>query len=436
MKKLLLDSGGLLLALQPLGCCGDDDDDVEEEQRGRCGKLLSDCFNLPLTGQASQLHSLYFSLLYECLSTLISSIKLEFGAKEADEAATPPPAAADRLSPPPFKKARLAGGCPYGRSDFDLLLQLDDGTVVPANRAAVAGVEASQKVSSDYFRGLLRGGFGESVAEAGDPIPIRGVVPGMLLPVLHYLHGCCLSRGREDGDGRGRCGVLDALVLKGLERHATEDRVFQTTALGEGMIGASRFLVADLQRELEDLCVSMLMSRSYKALREDAVKKENLESTEDNLVNRTSELELTGDEKDAPGRRERRVDKDCVDGDVSLDQKTDTTSPACPAQDAADAEEPMLKAEDPNPAAQEPSESSPAALLLHFYWFSQQFSYPALGRACLCLLLGCQGCSHIFSSSSEAGDLLRRLASEGGCTESLREDLLSLAAAALEKKAS
>lgn len=449
LKKLLLDSGGLLLALQPLGCCGDDDDDddddggVDEEQRGRCGKVLSDCFHLPLTGQVSQLHSLYFSLLHECLSTLTSSGKCEFGARDADEAAAPPVAAADRLSPPPLKKPRLAGECPYRSSDFDLLLQLDDGTVIPASRAAVAGVDASPTVGSDYFRGLLRGGFGESLAGSEDPIPIRDVVPGMLLPVLHHLHGCSLS---GDGGRRGRCRVLDALVVEGLGCPSSEELVFQNTPLGQSMVGASRFLVADLQRQLEDLCVSMLMSRSYEASGTDAVKKENLESTEDNLVNRTSELELTGDEKDGPQRQSSfqlgDADTGCLDGHTSLDQRTNGTVPVRQSEGARlnePPEEAALKAENVNPAARDWSGSSPAALLLHCYWFSQRFSYPALGRACLSLLLGCRGCPPVCSSSSQAGRLLRRLASEGGCAETLRTDLLSLAAAALsgpEKKAS
>lgn len=447
MKKLLLDSGGLLLALQPLGCCGDDDDDdgVDEEQRGRCGKVLSDCFHL--TGPVSQLHSLYFSLLHECLSALMSGGKREFGARDAGEAAAPPVAAADSSSPPPSKKPRLAGECPYGSSDFDLLLRLDDGTVVPASRAAVAGVDASPEVGSDYFRGLLRGGFGESLAGSEEPIPIGDVVPGMLLPVLHHLHGCSLG---GDGGRRGRCRVLDALVAEGLGCPPAEDLVFQNTPLGESMVGASRFLVADLQRQLEDLCVSMLMSRSYEASGTDGVKKETLESTEDNLVNRTSELELTGDEKDAPERRRQRrssfqlghADTGCLDGDASLDQRTNGTVPARRSQGARlnePLQEAAPKAEDVDPAARDRSGSGPAALLLHCYWFSQRYSYPALGRACLSLLLGCRGCPPVCSSSSQAGRLLRRLASEGGCAEALRTDLLSLAAAALsgpEKKAS
>lgn len=463
LKKLLLDSGGLLLALQPFACCN------EQADQGQRGKVLSDWFQLPLTGQVSPPHSLYFSLLFECLSTLTSGIKFEFGAKAADDARTPAVTATDRFSPPPFKKPRLAGECPYGTSDFDLLLQLDDGTLVPAKREAVAGLETSQKVSSEYFRALLRGGFEESLADAEEAIPIKGVSTGMLLPVLHYLHGCCLPRECVDGERRGRCQVLDAVVLKGLGHHSTEDLVFQTTPLGEMMIGASRFLVTELQRESENLCVSLLMSCSCKAPRTDAVAtlvrkhaKENLESTEDNLVNRTSELELTGDGKDAPGQRQRRssfqqqgeANKGCFDknvqkanrGDISLDQKTVPTVPVPQSEDAPlnealspDNEELGLKPKFLRSAAQASSEASPAALLPKLYCFSQQHSYPALGRACLASLLGCQGCPQLLSSSSEAADCLCTLASESGCTETLKQDLLSLAAAALsgpEKKGS
>lgn len=468
LKKLLLDSGGLLLALQPLGCC---DDGVDGGgPRGECGKVLSDWFNLPLTGQISQLHSLYFSLLFECLSTLMRGIKSEFGAKDSDGAATPPAAKADRFSPPPFKKPRLADECPYSASDFDLLLKLDDGTLVPANREAVAGAEESQRAGSEYFRALLRGGFGEALANTEEAIPIKGVSTGMLLPVLHYLHGCGFTRGRLDGETGGRCQVLDALVLKGLGRPSTEDPVFQTIPLGEVMIGACRFLVAELQRELEDLCVSLLLSHS-EAARKDRVNnlvckpaKENLESTEENLVNRTSELELTGDETDVPGNRkgedsfqhQGEGDKGGLEGkvaqanrgDLGLDHKTSQKIPASQSEGAPvpneprgpDNEELTLKPKFLKSAAQDSlSESTLAALLPQIYWFAQLYSYPVLGRACLALLLGCQGYPRLFSSSSVAGECLRTLAREGGCTETLKTDLLSLATAALtglEKKSS
>lgn len=431
LKKLLLDSGGLLLALQPLWSR---DDDVDPDRRGRSGTVLSDWCPSPLGGQVSPPRSLYFSLLFECLSALTSGAKPEFGAKDVD-------GAAERVSPPPSKKARLEDKCPYGSSHFDLLLQLDDGTLVPANREAVAGPEGSQQVGSEYFRGLLRGGFGESlVAGAEEAIRIKGVSAGMLLPVLHYLHGCGLTAECVDGERGGRCQVLDALVLKGLGNPCAEDLEFQTTALGEAMVGASRFLVTQLQTELVDLCVSLLVSRSRQASRTDAARKlvckAARENPEDNLVHRTSELELMGEERDAPGqRRTKRVQK-ANRGDMNLDHKTvqsaaasQSDRPASPGE-----EEPRLK-----PEVQDWSQSSLAALLPQLYWFSQRYSYAALGRACLGLLLGCRGYAPLLPSSSLAAECLCRLAGEDGCWETLKEDLLGLAAAALsgpEKKAS
>uniref|UniRef100_A0A7N8YFF5 Armadillo repeat containing 5 n=1 Tax=Mastacembelus armatus TaxID=205130 RepID=A0A7N8YFF5_9TELE len=190
LKKLLLDSGGLLLALQPLGYDGDDLD-VDEDNPAECGRLLSDLLNSPPSGLISQLHSLYFSLL------IGSDI------------------------------------CPYSVSEFDLLLQLDNGTQVPANREAVAGVEGTPKVGSEYFRALLRGGFGEAQGNAEEAIHIKDVSIGMLLPVLHYLHGCRLTKDTErtsemdDGESRGQCHILDNLVHKGLKMGHEFVKVFQ-----------------------------------------------------------------------------------------------------------------------------------------------------------------------------------------------------------------
>lgn len=448
LKKLLLDSGGLSLALQPLACCSDE---VDEDQRDECGKVLSDWFNLPLTGQSSQLHSLYFSLLYECLSTLMGGIKSEFGVKDVDQAPAPTVDKTDRFSPPLSKKPRLADVCPYRISDFDLLLQLDDGTLVPANREAVAGVEASQQVSSEYFRALLRGGFGKPLANAEEAISIKGVSTGMLLPVLHYLHGCRLTGERGDGERGGHCQVLDGLVLRGLGHHSTEDLVFHKTPLGEVMIGACRFLVTDLQRELENLCVSLLLSHSNVAARKDGVKtlacKPAKETLEDHQVNQRSELELGGDEKALPGRgRGESSLQHQEDGGKGSHHKSIENIPASKPDDAPvlnealgpDEEELALEPKFTKSAAQD-DEAAPAALLPQVYWFSQYYSYPALGRACLSLLLGCQGYPRLFSSPSLAGACLRRLAGEGGCTETLKKELLSLATAALsgpEKKRS
>ncbi|XP_022050775.1 armadillo repeat-containing protein 5 [Acanthochromis polyacanthus] len=479
LKKLLLDSGGLLLALQPLGC--DDDDDADDDHPAECGRLLSDLFNSGLT---SQLHSLYFSLLIGCLSTLTGTIKTDI--KLMNPLPTRSVSKTGRVSPPPSKKPRLADTCPYGVSHFDLLLLLDDGTRVPANREAVAGVEDSDGVGSEYFRALLRGGFGEAQGNAEEAIHIKDVSTGMLLPVLHYLHGCRLTNTettQEIGEGRrkGQCHILNELVLDGLnicqketEEHSAEDLAFHKTPLGEAMIGACRFLVTELQRELEDLCVSLLLPCSTKtpAPSEDSTEKaapkmdqEVSESAEENLASRTSELELTGTKMQTENVLEQtkklisplnqtdskksslvgagqRVSKGLS---TASDKKTIKTSKS--EGKSVDPEELTLRpknlmkgsAQLVKSAAQGSHSSSEtvaggralAALLPHVYWFSQRYSYPTLGRACLSLLLGCQNCPRPFLSSSVAGDCLRRLAREADCTETLKQDLLSLASAAL-----
>uniref|UniRef100_A0A3Q1CRD1 BTB domain-containing protein n=1 Tax=Amphiprion ocellaris TaxID=80972 RepID=A0A3Q1CRD1_AMPOC len=167
----------------------------------------------------SQLHSLYFSLLIGCLSTLTGPIKTDI--KLMNPLPTQSASKSGRVSPPPSKKPRLADTCPYGVSHFDLLLLLDDGTRVPANRETVAGVEGSYGVGSEYFRALLKGGFGEAQGNAEEAIHIKDVSTGMLLPVLHYLHGCRLTKTettQETGEGgrKGQCHILNALVLDGL----------------------------------------------------------------------------------------------------------------------------------------------------------------------------------------------------------------------------
>ncbi|XP_023153720.2 armadillo repeat-containing protein 5 isoform X2 [Amphiprion ocellaris] len=479
LKKLLLDSGGLLLALQPLGC---EDDDGDDDHPAECGRLPSDLFNSGLT---SQLHSLYFSLLIGCLSTLTGPIKTDI--KLMNPLPTQSASKSGRVSPPPSKKPRLADTCPYGVSHFDLLLLLDDGTRVPANRETVAGVEGSYGVGSEYFRALLKGGFGEAQGNAEEAIHIKDVSTGMLLPVLHYLHGCRLTKTettQETGEGgrKGQCHILNALVLDGLnvcqketEEHSAEDLAFQKTPLGEAMIGACRFLVLELQRELEDLCVSLLLSCSTKAASpspsEDSAEKaapkmdqEVSESAEENLASRTSELELTGTKMQTENLPEQTKKLNSslnqtdskksslvgagqkVNKGLSTTSEKKTIKTSKPEGISVDPEELTLRpknlmkgsAQLVKSAAQGSHSSSEtvagggalAALLPQVYWFSQRYSYPALGRACLSLLLGCQDCPRPFLSSI-AGDCLRRLAREADCTETLKQDLLSLASAAL-----
>ncbi|KAA8585443.1 hypothetical protein FQN60_004137 [Etheostoma spectabile] len=489
LKKLLLDSGGLLLALQPLGC---DDDDVDEDPPTECKKLLSDWFNSPHSGLTSQLHSLFSSLLIGCLSTLTGGIKMELAKKHLNPVTTRSVSNIDNFLPPSSKRPRLGDTCPYAVSNFDLLLLLDDGTRFRANREAVARVEGTGGVSSEYFWALLRGGFGEAQGNVEEAIRIKDVSTGMLLPVLHYLHGCRFTKDTEttresdEGERGGRCQILDKLVLEGLwvcqkesEDNSTGDFAFQKTALGEMMIGAYRFLVTELQRELENLCVSLLLSCSTKTASgaasgstvekaENAASKMDQEciwSAEENLANRTSELELTGFEvqtEDLPGqtkktntsRPQTEINKTSFAGTVqkasgglnTIKRETPVSksSSASVVDKSLDPEKLRLRPKNLKGSAQRlklagrdlssvasAGSGALAALLPQVYWFSQRYSYPALGRVCLCLLLGCQDCPQPFLTSSLAGDCLRRLAREADCTETLKQDLLSLTAVAL-----
>ncbi|KAK2833068.1 hypothetical protein Q5P01_016957 [Channa striata] len=496
LKKLLIDNGGLLLALQPLGY---DEDGVDEDNPAECGKLFSDLFHSPHSGLTSHHHSLYFSLLIGCLSTLTVSIKSELIKKHGRPFATQSVCTIDRASPPPSKKPRPADICPYGVSDFDLFLLLDNGTRVPANRDAVAGVEETHRAGSEYFRALLKGGFGEAHSNTEEAIHIKDVSTGMLLPVLHYLHGCHLTnspeciRERDEGERRGQCHVLNTVVLEGLSfcQNATEDPstnnlTFQKTPLGEMMIGACRFLVTDLQQELEALCVSLLLSCSTNtsiqvasSLTDDSPEKtipkmdqEILESAEENLANRTSELELTGfkmQTENIPGQKKKptsslqHTDDKKPHFDVTvekpnrgitaiLDQKaiksfTSVSKARCASivDKSPDLEKLTLRPKSLMKSSELKSEvhdfiyssevgtggRALASVLPQVYWFSQRYSYPELGRACLSLLLGCQDCPRQFSSSSLAGDCLHRLARDVDCTETLKQDLLRLATVAL-----
>lgn len=437
----------MLLALQPL-CHSENDEDGSAD----CGKLPSDWFNSQHVGLTSPLHSLYFSLLNGCLSSLTSGTKVDLCRKHQNPVTTV--SDGDRVSPPPSKKPRLASVCPYQGSNFDLLLQLDDGTQVPASREAVAGAEGTDGVGSGYFRALLRGGFGEAQGGAKDPICIKDVSAGMLLPVLHYLHGCRLSRDAEregdEGEGRGQCEVLDTLLLEGLGISQKEtndlsvkDFDFQKTSLGEMMMGACRFLVTELQKEMEDLCVSFLLSssttapsRAAAALRDENTEKsasktdpECLESAEEeNLASQTSQLELTGLETENV-QVETENQTSLSSGHKTVKSVCCTTADKTPARQKLGLE-PKNLIKSSTPAAQD-SVSSLAALLPQLYWFSQRYSYPAVGRACLSLLLGCQDCPRPVFSSSLTGDCLRRLAREADCAETLKKDLLYLATAAL-----
>ncbi|XP_027898425.1 armadillo repeat-containing protein 5 [Xiphophorus couchianus] len=376
LKKLLLDCGGLLAALKPLDCAFVDDEEEEESD--------SDATSQPQ----------YFPLLFGCLSALTGSVK----SKPVEKNPNPTPTGA---SPPPLKKPRLEdSSCPYTSSDFDLVLELDDATRFPANREAVAGA------GSEYFRALLRGGFGEEAqCNADKAIRIKDVSAGMLLPPLHYLHGCRFGSDPETG---GECQTLNSLVLDGLERaESLSAGGFQKSPLGEAMIGASRFLVLDLQRELEEVFLSLLKSWSDQSNQSN--KTHIVKSQPDQKSSApTLELEVTAPTKKLNGLPEKVEERDASFTGLSgsLDQNTNLSGSNSKEDQSA-------------------SLTGLVVSLPQLYWFSQHYSYPALGRACLAVLLGFQNRPGPFA------DCLRRLTREADCTETLKRDLLSLVSAAL-----
>nr|XP_046187017.1 armadillo repeat-containing protein 5-like isoform X2 [Oncorhynchus gorbuscha] len=491
LKKLLLDNGGLLLALEPLGC--NEDEEEEDHHTSECRRLLSDCLNSPQHVSAPQLHSLYFSMLIGCLSSLMGCPKTVLAKRRCRVLSPIKPLSVSqtgKASPPPLKKPRLVNICAYNDSTFDLLFLLDDGSQVSANREAVAGAEGTEVVGSEYFRALLRGSFGEAQGRTGEAIPIRDVSQGMLLPVLHYLHGCRLNKdgetAEEQGDetereGRGECQILGSLASEGLgvwrdgaEEPSPEAQSFQKTPLAETMMGACRFLVTELQREVEDLCVSLLSCSDKNSGRIADVGKKppsNMdqygsegESADESLANRTSGLELSGSEAQtdslaptvtagqaeslhgsglqpcqqtegrrhsAPGPGQKGISAPKTTSGLETcvnPLKSSSASKCCKRRSKLRSVSNTQKVAD----SVQDSKVGPGrwTLLPQVYWFSQRYSYPGLGRACLSLLLGSQGFSQPRPSSL-AADCLRRLAREADCTETLKRDLVSLATMAL-----
>ncbi|KAJ7989535.1 hypothetical protein DPEC_G00305550 [Dallia pectoralis] len=491
LKKLLLDNGGLLLALEPLGCI--EDEDEEDHHSSECRLLLSERLNSPQHVSSLQVHSLYFSLLIGCLSSLMGFPKTVLD-KRRSRILSPikPPSVSEtgKYLPPPLKMPRLAELCPYNDSTYDLYFLLDDGSQVSANREAVAGAEGTEVVGSEYFRALLRGGFGEAHGGTGEAIPIRDVTRGMLLPVLHYLHGCRLNQAGEtsenqaEGPGRDcrlQCQVLGSLASNGLvacrdgaEEPSPEAQSFQKTPLAETMMGACRFLVTELQRDVEDLCVSLLSySAKSPGRTADSGKKppsisdqygSEGESADESLANRTSGLELSGSDAQADTTSPAGQAEPLHCSGLHSSQQNETRQTASTAPDQKDTIVPntsdtprqqtcvsLLKSRSTSKCCKRRSklrrvsntqkqgldcpQDSPGVrdrwtLLPQVYWFSQRYSYPSLGKACLSLLLSSQGSAE-NRSSSLAADCLRRLAREADCTETLKRDLVSLASRAL-----
>ncbi|XP_054615542.1 armadillo repeat-containing protein 5 [Dunckerocampus dactyliophorus] len=461
LRKLLLDTGGLLLALKPLGCHDDNNDDDDESHTCECGQLLSCYGGVPYSDPTSTLHSLYYYLLIGCLSPLVTSIKSDPDPMKSQEAFE-----ADAAAPPPSKKPRRADMCPYGTSTFDLLLLLDDGTEIPANREVVAGLRDLDEVGSEYFRALLTGGFGEAHANAGEAIRIKDVSKGMLLPVLHYLHGCRLAKNVEASSEaeEGRCQFLDKLVLEGLASYQTdtEELTFQKNPLGETMVGACRFLAMEMQKELEDLCVSRLLSpcpnETVSAPSEDhaaaspaGLNRDHLKTTEDHLANRTSELVLTCVEMEIENLSEemsvltkasghQKGSKKPRGRKANTTPKTRESSKSGVSGDSG-IKEVKSSAKHPNSHANSLPTSEErggrgrgvrAPLLPQVYWFALHYNYPVMRRACLTLLLGSpDGGRQLYYSPRETADCLQRLASQAECTDTLKQDLLGLAADAL-----
>lgn len=395
-----MDSSGLLLALQWLDRDLDHSIKEEEEEEAHiaeCDKqLLSDWSTLPLSSPTSRLHSLYCSLLVACLSGLAPPS----GGKHLG--LTPP----FSTSPPLSKRPRLADACPYSLVTFDLMLLLDDGTRLPASRDLVVRGAAAESGGSEYFRGLLSSGFGE--ARAQEDIRIRDVSADMLLPVLHFLHGCSLVQGGGASDHPaptgGSCQVLDCL----LSPMENQKESFPDSALGQAMVGASRFLVPKLQGVLEELSISLLLNSSWSPV-----------PAKENLATRTSQLELM--EVSVEGVK---VGEEGAGGVSSSSWTPDfLLDPAGPVGGAEEPEATTGRLAGLEAAEQAAGRGGALARLLpQLYCFSQRHNYAALGRTCLSLLL---------VGGGHQGELLRQVAREAHCVEALRQDLLSLASATL-----
>ncbi|XP_066498618.1 armadillo repeat-containing protein 5 [Hoplias malabaricus] len=387
LKKLLLDSGGLSFALEPLFDCMDDGDE-DSDCSDKCRTFLSAWMCPPEQGSSSKLHSLYVSLLIGCLSSIMACSKVERrGGSVVETPASPSrnlPSVGEEASHCPLvlENPPSSRFCPYQASTHNLSFLLDDGTLLTANRQVVAGDENMEEVGSEYFRALLRGGFGEACKS--ESIPIRDVSRGMLLPVLHYLHGCrMVSVDQGIDDEPGRCPVLSSIISGGLKGL----KAFQNSPLAEVMTGASRFLVSELQREAEDLCISLISSVASSAPSSPCKAR-----PPEDLAKKT---------KADPGSASRDLSQanTRVDGQSSEQR-------AVP-------------------------QSSLRFLLPQAYSFSQRFSYSRLGRACLSIIFQPQETHSSSLPPSLSADCFLRLTREAESAESLRQDLLSLAMAAL-----
>uniref|UniRef100_A0A672JUV8 Armadillo repeat-containing protein 5-like n=1 Tax=Sinocyclocheilus grahami TaxID=75366 RepID=A0A672JUV8_SINGR len=306
--------------------------------------------------------------------------------------------------------------CPYLKATHDLTFLLDDGTLLLASHEAVTGEEGAKDVGSEYFRALLMGGFGEAQKAKSEAIRIKDVKSGMLLPVLHYLHGCRLTDGNKDEMSKQdtNCLVLSSLASGGLLRPQDEvesclavEMEFQKSPLAEVMIGACRFLVAGLQRAAEDLSVDLLYS-VIRSLTKHRCSKD--------ITTTTSKMDAGS----------------VCRGPEGSPQLTKTEVLKCSKQHSKSSQS----------SRQVPSSSSSSSdsdtegawlrsLLPQVYWFSQRYSYLRLGQACLSILLRPQGLHPAPLHSSLSTDCFLRLAQEADCAKGLRQDILHLVKTAL-----
>ncbi|XP_072550353.1 armadillo repeat-containing protein 5 [Salminus brasiliensis] len=391
LKKLLLDSGGLAFALEPLSWLHLGED--ESSHPDKCRTFLSAWLCAPEQVSISKLHTLYISLLIGCLSSILAASRVELerrknGVDAAVEVPVSPiqgPPTVERESSDCSQVSQIP--CPYQASAHNLSFLLDDGTLLPANREAVAGDEGVEDVGSEYFRALLRGGFDE--ARKSDSIPIGDVSGGMLLPVLHYLHGCRMKNSGVDRDA-GRCLVLTSLASGGLKYLGA----FQKSPLAEVMIGASRFLVPALQKEAEDLCVSLLSS----------------------VASPPPARPPSPAKPSAPEDQAKKTKPDLGSVCGRLTESSARSSKTAPEKSSAEGEAAV---------------GSLRYLLPQAYSFSQRYCYSGLGRACLSMLLRPREAQTFMLPPSLSADCFLRLAREVDSSESLRQDLLGLVTVAL-----
>ncbi|KAA0705723.1 Armadillo repeat-containing protein 5 [Triplophysa tibetana] len=423
LKKLLLDNGGLAAALDLIGCHSQgnvkEDDGLSEKYKSFLAAWLHPAEQV----SSVRLRFLYFSLLIGCLSSLLSSSKEGRNNCSIDcGTASSPMKTTQVLDRNSYNCSQPQQNplCPYQKATHDLNFLLDDGTLVPANHQAVAGEEGTQEVVSDYFRALLTGGFVEAQKAKGEAICIKDVNSGMLLPVLHYLHGCRLTDGiegqrMEESKQDANCPVLESLGSVGLGRLEDEiESSFQTTPLAKVMIGACRFLVPCLQRAAEDLCVGLLSSAVS------SVHKSRTRCCSSDDI--STDVDWACKVPTHPGLERSQLSK--IKSTEAQPKVARSLLKRCKQHPKA-----SKQVEKSNSSSSSDNDNERAwlkSLLPQVYWFSQRYSYLRLGQASLSMLLRPQGSHHAALHPSLSADCFLRLAQEADCTEGLRRDILNL----------